>query len=1130
MAHVASRRRVASAQLSTVIQTPRPADRQYSYMIPHHISCATLHSVFNGQRARSHRSGHWPLLAFFYTGRSRELCRSTSRVAADQIHVKLRIMFRLRGAHVRDVRSLGIVTLVISSSLLLHVAFTSAEGAVHKKITATKPRRKLANTSRARSLSSGKGKGKGGSKGGSFGSDNNNNFAGYGDDTTASPPGIFSDELISTILYPTDPSTTTTAVYPTGPSNSTNEENGFSGSQNGEDVISTDELDQHDDEDQGDGEDEGGQQQGDVAPFEYVGTINAYLPNEDSETEDSKDDQDSVADTTTSAYPPSDSNPQANADDTWAVVINEDHGIDPQEEDATAASSTKNNTNGDGSPQDNNESSPPSDSNPQANADDTWAVIVNGDHGIAPQEEDATAATSTKNNINGDGSPQDNNESSPPSDSNPQANADDTWAVIVNGDHGIAPQEEDATAATSTATTSPDASTITENSEKESEDTANKDNQEDVGVETDSTGGLQIPTDPSTESTTTNDQDSPTDPDSQANQGYNSEAYNDTKGTESDAADNSNGNPTSTAGSIDKDPSNGTTEEGDGNSKEPGPTGSDTTYEDSNEPATMGSLGSNEDGKIRSGLCAFYFVSILSCRFPLILSSPSLLPSVFISSPIIHQLIDIQLLDMPRGLVVSIFLSEADARRLQASPVDMEDEGDFQFVLDGIGETKSTLKDFLARHLNDDLVGTINGLQFISIESISAFLETKSYNGNPTPAVVVSDITGSTYYQGIESPSPRILEANTLGSFNNKDSKDILLAELQASDDNILARTFDIKAEINRGGISPTSDSAVASAKDAEINANSGDAARTSGIAIGGIIIVIALFLLGRRIIRKPTKHNELVSLEEGSDALDEKYDLSSIASETAFESTMITTTVNGSRGERGIVEHNRSIVAYDDSFDNSQKGHGALTPMDEGAKEETQKSCSGFSFSPSSIKKATLDSGLKKEITAASLLGEIAYDMSSIDGNLASAASGSGDDAEKTSSPDHSVHLLEGGLARNHDLDKTSDTNRVTPHSQEQDEDVSIPSTVDLDEVSPSDAAERFGLGIRSFSDVTDQEGNDQLPTIMSSPMPVATPEKRNGPSPNPSPQMVSVRYSYAQSVASVSRVTVPAANLATH
>jgi len=946
-------------------------------------------------------------------------------------------MCRPRAAHVRGVRSLGIVTFVISSSLLLlehtctrNVVFTSAEGAVHKKITANRPRRKLASIARARSLSSCKGKGKGGSKGGTFGCDeddnnnnNNNNFAGYGDDhdAAASTPGIFSDELISTIVYPsnpTDPSTTTTVVYPTGPSNSINEGNGFSDSQNGEDVvISTDELDQHDDKDLSDGDGKKGkQQEGDVPPFEYGGIINAYLPNEDKGTGDSKDDQDSVADTTTSAYPPSKSTPQGNADD-------------------------------------------------------TWAVILNGDHGIDPQDEDSETATPTDKNNNDDGSPQDNNESSlfDPLDSG--SDKDKKSKGGKEGDEKV------------TTTNIPDASTITtKKSKKESKGMADQGTQEDVDVETDSTVGLQIPTDPSTESTTTSDQDPPTDPDSEANQGSNSEAYDDTKGTESDAADNSNGNPTSAAGSIDKDPPNGTTDEGDGNSKEPGPTGSDTTYEDSNEPATMDLLGSDEDA--------------------------------------------IQLLDMPRGLVVSIFLSEANVRRLQASPVDVGDEGEFQFVLDGIGETKSTLKDFLARHLNDDLVGTVNGLQFISIESISAFLETKSYNGNPTPAVVVSDIKGSAYHQGIETPSPRILEANTLGSFNNKDSKDILLSELQASADNILASSFDIKAEINRAGISPTSDSAVASSKDVDINADSGDAARTSGIAIGGIIIVIALFLVGRRLTRNPTKHNELVSLEEGSDALDEKYDLSSIASETAFESTMISTTINDSRGERSIVEHNRNIVIYDGCLDEPQEGHGALTPMDEGTEEETKNPRSGYTFSPSSLKKATLDSGLKKEITAASLLGESSYDMSSIGGN----ASGNVDGPDKTSSPGHSVYLLEGGLARNHDLDKTSDTNRAVmtpPHSQEQDEDVSIPSTVDLDEVNPTDAAERLGLGIRSFSDVMDQQGNDPLPTIMSSPMPVATPEKMN--CPTPSPQMENVRYSEAQSDTSVSHVTVTAANLAT-
>jgi hypothetical protein len=72
-----------------------------------------------------------------------------------------------------------------------------------------------------------------------------------------------------------------------------------------------------------------------------------------------------------------------------------------------------------------------------------------------------------------------------------------------------------------------------------------------------------------------------------------------------------------------------------------------------------------------------------------------------------------------------------------------------------------------------------------------------------------------------------------------------------------------------------------------------------------------------------------------------------------------------------------------------------------------------------------------------------------------------------------------------------------VYSHSEStSEEDETVPSTIDVDAVDSNEAARRLGLGIRSFSDVKEEDEENRL-VVKSSPKPVATPERKARPSP---------------------------------
>ena len=498
---------------------------------------------------------------------------------------------------------------------------------------------------------------------------------------------------------------------------------------------------------------------------------------------------------------------------------------------------------------------------------------------------------------------------------------------------------------------------------------------------------------------------------------------------------------------------------------------------------------------------------------------------------------EIRRLDMPEGLIVSIFLSEKETRRLQASPTDpLKNQEEFEFVLNGMGETEITLQDYLARHLNGYLLKGISGLSFVSIDSIAAFLTTKSYQGRPTPAIVVKSIEGTTTYRGVEKPSPRILEANTLGAFNTIEGRNAFINNIRDSDDNILSRIIDVSAEINRGAITPSSDmtSPVANAatqNDTQLRANGGSAARVSGIAIGGLIIVVAMFVVGHKLVRRSKDEIEL----EDENSLEHKYDLDSIESETAFSSTMVSYHGANTSREKDIASHHRDIMAYDDSA-SYPEGTLVLSPVAESpiaeemiddlvvtkkiqiVAEEPQKEGKVpspllrklYSFSPSSLKRATFDNGLQKEIAATSILGpgRSAYDMSIISPSTSDDTNATPQEQSPDSDCGKSALLLEDGLASRvpdpptgAELNETVDTSHavmVYSHSEgtSGEDDQTVPSTIDVDAVDSDEAARRLGLGIRSFSDVKEEDEENRL-VVKSSPKPIATPERRAHPSP---------------------------------
>ena len=510
---------------------------------------------------------------------------------------------------------------------------------------------------------------------------------------------------------------------------------------------------------------------------------------------------------------------------------------------------------------------------------------------------------------------------------------------------------------------------------------------------------------------------------------------------------------------------------------------------------------------------------------------------------------EIRRLDMPEGLIVSIFLSEEETRRLQASPTDpLKNQEEFEFVLNGMGETEITLQNYLARHLNGYLLRGISGLSFVSIDSIAAFLTTKSYQGRPTPAIVVKSIEGTTTYRGVEKPSPRILEANTLGAFNTIEGRNAFINNIRDSDDNILSRIIDVSAKINRGAITPSSDmtSPVANAatqNDTQLRANGGSAARVSGIAIGGLIIVVAMFVVGHKLVRRSKDKIEL----EDENSLEHKYDLDSIESETAFSSTMVSYHGANTSREKDIASHHRDIMAYDDSA-SYPEGTLVLSPVAESpiaeemiddlvvtkkiqiVAEEPQKEEKVpspllrklYSFSPSSLRRATLDNGLQKEMAANSILrsGGSSYDMSII----SPSTSDDTDETPQEQSPDSncgkSALLLEDGLvSRGPDpptaeLNETVDTSRAVmaySHSKStsEEEDQIVPSTIDVDSVDSNEAARRLGLGIRSFSDVQEEDEENRL-VVKSSPKPIATPERRVRPSPAKASTQSTLPYRY--------------------
>ena len=482
---------------------------------------------------------------------------------------------------------------------------------------------------------------------------------------------------------------------------------------------------------------------------------------------------------------------------------------------------------------------------------------------------------------------------------------------------------------------------------------------------------------------------------------------------------------------------------------------------------------------------------------------------------------------------MSIFLSQEETRRLQASPTDpLKKQEEFELVLNGLGETEITLQDNLARHL----IKGISGLSFVSIDSIAAFLTTKSYQGRPTPAIIVKSIEGTTTYRGVEKPSPRILEANTLGAFNTIEGRNAFINNIRDSDDNILSRTIGVSAEINRGAITPSSDTTspianAATQNDTQLRANGGSAARVSGIAIGGLIIVVAMFVVGHKLVRRSKDEIEL----EDENSLDHKYDLDSIESETAFSSTMVSYHGGNTSREKNIASHHRDLMAYDDSA-SYPEGTLVLSPVAESpiaeemiddlvitrkieiVEEEPQKEEKVpspllrklYSFSPSSLKRATFDNGLQKEMAATSILGpgRSAYDMSIISPSTSDDTNETPQEQSPDSDCGKSALLLEDGLAsRGHDpptaaeVNETVDTSRavmVYSHSESTSEgdDQTVPSTIDVDTVDSEEAARRLGLGIRSFSDVKEEDEENRL-VVKSSPKPIATPERRARPSP---------------------------------
>ena len=506
---------------------------------------------------------------------------------------------------------------------------------------------------------------------------------------------------------------------------------------------------------------------------------------------------------------------------------------------------------------------------------------------------------------------------------------------------------------------------------------------------------------------------------------------------------------------------------------------------------------------------------------------------------------------MPEGLVVSIFLSEEEARRLQASPTDpLKNQEEFELVLNGMGETEITLQNYLARHLNGYLLKGISGLSFVSVDSIAAFLTTKTYQGRPTPAIVVKSIEGTTTYRGVEKPSPRILESSTLGAFNTIEGRNTFINNVRDSDDDILSRTIDVSAQINRGAITPSSDAAspianAATQSDTHLTTNGGSAARVSGIAIGGLIIVVTLFVVGHKLVRRSKDEMEY----EDEDSLERKYDLDSIESETAFSSTLVSYHGGNSSRERDIASHHRDLVTYDDSA-SYPEGTLVLSPVAESpiaeemiddlvitkkiqiVAEEPQKEEKVpspllrklYSFSPSSLRRATLDNGLQKEMAANSILrsGESSssYDMSIISPSI----SDDTDETPQEQSPDSncgkSALLLEDGLvSRGPDpptaeLNETVDTSRAVmaySHSKStsEEEDQIVPSTIDVDSVDSNEAARRLGLGIRSFSDVQEEDEENRL-VVKSSPKPIATPERRVRPSPAKASTQSTLPYRY--------------------
>lgn len=476
---------------------------------------------------------------------------------------------------------------------------------------------------------------------------------------------------------------------------------------------------------------------------------------------------------------------------------------------------------------------------------------------------------------------------------------------------------------------------------------------------------------------------------------------------------------------------------------------------------------------------------------------------------------------------MSVFLSEEENRRLQTSPTDpLKNQQEFELILNGMGETEITLQNDLARHLNGYLLERISDLSFVSIDRIAAFLTTKSYQGRPKPAIVVKSIEGAATYRGVEKPSPRILEANTLGAFNTGEGRTAFVDNLRDSDDDILSRTIDVRAEINRGAITPSSDTTspianAATQNDTKLRANSGSAARLSGIAIGGLIIIVAMFVVGNKLVRRPKDKIEL----EDEDSLEHKYDLDSIESETALSSTLVSYHGGNSSGEKDTSSHHRDIMAYDDST-SYPEGTLVLSPvaesriaeemiddlviakkieivMEEPQKEEKIPSPllhKLYSFGPSSLKRAILDNGLQKDMAATSILqpGRSAYDMSIISPSTSDNTNESPQEQSPGSDCGKSVLLLEDGLAsRGPDPPTVADLAvMVYSHSEStSEEDETVPSTIDVDAVDSNEAARRLGLGIRSFSDVKEEDEENRL-VVKSSPKPVATPERKARPS----------------------------------